>query len=92
MESVDGTSIHTDRLACTWKVDTKRKYSIKEGGGSEIRESKKKGKITVVSRIDFVIKLKKKKHKTIPLRPLPRMIFFIINLPSYIFFSFKPIF
>ena len=59
MGSIDGTSIHTDHLACTWKVDMKRKDSIKEGGGSEKWGSKKRGKITVASRTDFVIKLER---------------------------------
>ena len=37
MESADGTSIHTDRLASTWRVDMKRKDNIKDEGGSKIR-------------------------------------------------------
>ena len=44
MGSVDGTSIHIDRLACTWKVEMKMKDSIKEGGGSETGESEKSRK------------------------------------------------
>ena len=41
MGSADGTSIQTDRLTCTWKVEMKRKDNIKgegvseKGGGSE---------------------------------------------------------
>ena len=41
MESADGTSIHTDRLASTWRVDMKRKDGIKEEGGSKIGGSGK---------------------------------------------------
>ena len=44
MESANGTSIHTDRLTCTWKVDMKKKDSIKEVGGSETRGSEKSRK------------------------------------------------
>ena len=45
MGSADGTSIHTDRLACTWKVEMKMKDSIKEEGVSEkggLEKSRKK--------------------------------------------------
>ena len=35
MGSADGTSIQTDRLTCTWKVEMKRKDSIKGEGVSE---------------------------------------------------------
>ena len=35
MESIDGTSIQTNRLECTWKVEMKGKDSIKGGGVSE---------------------------------------------------------
>ena len=41
MGSVDGTSIHTNRLAYTWKVEMKRKDSVKEEGGSETWKSEK---------------------------------------------------
>jgi len=34
MGSVDGTSINTNHLACTWKVEMKMRDSIK-GGGNE---------------------------------------------------------
>ena len=44
MGNVDGTSIQTDRLACTWKVEMKRKDSIKGEGVSEKGESEKSGK------------------------------------------------
>ena len=45
MESIDGTSIQTNRLECTWKVEMKGKDSIKgggvrENGGREISERK----------------------------------------------------
>ena len=35
MGSADGTSINTNRLACTWKVEMKRRDSIKEERGNE---------------------------------------------------------
>ena len=41
MGSADGTGIHTDRLAYTWKVEMKRKDNIKEEGGSETWGSEK---------------------------------------------------
>ena len=41
MGSADGTSIHTDRLACTWKVEMKKKDSIEEEGVNERRGSEK---------------------------------------------------
>ena len=59
MGSTDGTSIHTDRLACTWKVEMKRKDSIKEEGDNEMKGSKKRDEITVASKTDFVIKPKR---------------------------------
>ena len=59
MGSADGTSIYINRLACTWKVEMKRKDSIKEEEGNETKGSEKKEKITVTSRIDFVIKLER---------------------------------
>ena len=58
MGSADGTSINTDRLACMWKVEMKRKDSIKEGV-SEIGGSGKRGTITVAFRTNFVIKLER---------------------------------
>ena len=42
MGNVDGTSIQTDRLACTWKVEMKRKDSIK---GERVGEKGGIGKI-----------------------------------------------
>ena len=57
MVSADRTSIHTDRLAYTWKVEMKRKCSIKEGVTE--RGSEKEGKIIIASRTDFVIKLER---------------------------------
>ena len=44
MGSADGTSIYTNRLACTWKVEMKRKNSIKEEGVSEEGGSEKSRK------------------------------------------------
>ena len=44
MGSVDGTSIHTDRLASTWRVNMKKKGSIKDGEGSKIGGSENPGK------------------------------------------------
>ena len=42
-EGADGTSINTNHLACTWKVEMKREDSIKKGGnergGSKLREN-----------------------------------------------------
>ena len=58
MGTADGTSIHTDRLACMWMVEMKRKDNIKEGV-SETGGSGKRGKITVAFRTDFVIKLER---------------------------------
>ena len=57
--SADGTSINTNRLICMWKVEMKRRNSIKEEGGNETRGSRKKEKIIVTSRTDFVIKLER---------------------------------
>ena len=37
MASADGTSIQTDHLTCMWKVEMKRKDSIKGEGLSEKR-------------------------------------------------------
>ena len=44
MGSADGTSIHTDHLAYTWKVEMKMKDSIKEEGVSEKRGPEKSRK------------------------------------------------
>ena len=44
MRSDDGISIHTDRLASTWREDMKRKGSIKDEGGSKIEGSENPGK------------------------------------------------
>ena len=43
MGGADGTSISTNHLIYRWKVEMKRKESIKEEGGNEIRGSRKKG-------------------------------------------------
>ena len=59
MRSADRTSINTDCLACTWKVEMKRKDSIKEEGDNEMKGSKKRDEITVASKTDFVIKPKR---------------------------------
>ena len=56
MESADGTSTNTNHLACTWKVEMKRRDSIKEEEGNKTKGSEKREKIIVVSRTDFVIK------------------------------------
>ena len=56
---VYGTSINIDRLACTRKVEMKRKDSINEEGGNEKGGLKKIEKITVASRTNFVIKLER---------------------------------
>ena len=40
----DGTSINTNSLTCTWKVEMKMRDNIKEEGGNETRGSKKKKK------------------------------------------------
>ena len=44
MRSTNGTSINTNRLAYTWKVEMERGDSIKEGGDYEMRDEKIKGK------------------------------------------------
>ena len=44
MESADGTSINTSHLAYRWKVEMKRRESIKEEGGNKIKGSKGAGK------------------------------------------------
>ena len=44
MGSADGTSIHTDCLADTWRVDMKRKGNIKDEGGNKIGGSENPGK------------------------------------------------
>ena len=56
MGNIDETSINTNRLACTWKMEMKRRDSIKEEGGNKTKGSRKKEKITVALRTDFVIK------------------------------------
>ena len=43
MGSADGTSISPNHLAYRWKVEMKRRESIKEEGGNKIRGSKKRG-------------------------------------------------
>ena len=40
MGSANGTSIQTNHLKCTWKVEMKGKYSIKGEGVSEKRDRK----------------------------------------------------
>ena len=45
MASADGTSIQTDHLACMWKVEMKRKDSIKEERVSERGDRKREGKL-----------------------------------------------
>ena len=42
MGRVDGTSINTNSLVCTWKVEMKIKDNIKEEGGNKTRGSGKK--------------------------------------------------
>ena len=59
MGSADGTSIHIDRMACTWKVEMKRKDNIKEEGVSETGRGERRGKIIVASRTNLVIKLER---------------------------------
>ena len=44
MGSADGTSINTNCLACTRKMEMKKGDSIKEEGGYEIRDWKIKEK------------------------------------------------
>ena len=44
MRAADRTSIKTDRLACIWKVEMKRKDNIKGEGVGENRGSEKSGK------------------------------------------------
>ena len=44
MRSADRISIKTDRLACIWKVEMKRKDNIKGEGVGENRGSEKSGK------------------------------------------------
>ena len=56
MGGADGTSIKNNCLACTWKVEMKRRDSIKEEEGNKTKGSEKREKIIVVSRTDFVIK------------------------------------
>ena len=55
MGSADGTSINTNHLACTWRVEMKRRYSIKEEGENEIGDREKHGENTVASRTNCVI-------------------------------------
>ena len=55
MGSVDGTNINTNRLACTWKVEMKRRDNIKEGD-NKTKGSRKREKITVASITNFIIK------------------------------------
>ena len=43
MGSADGTGISTSHLAYKWKVEMKRRGSIKEKRGNEMRGSEKKG-------------------------------------------------
>ena len=43
MGSTDGTSINTNCLAYTWKVEMGRGDSIKEGGDYEMGDQKIKG-------------------------------------------------
>ena len=47
MGSADGTSIHTNRLVGTWKVEMKRKDIIKEEGGSKTEGLKNQERNTV---------------------------------------------
>ena len=42
MGRADGTSINTNSLVCTWKVEMKMRDNIKEEGGNETRGSGKK--------------------------------------------------
>ena len=57
---VDGTSINTNSLVCTWKVEMKIKDNIKEEGGNKTRGlGKKKEKTIIASRTDFVIKFER---------------------------------
>ena len=57
MGRADETSINTNSLVCTWKVEMKMRDNIKEEGGNETRGlGKKKEKTIVASRTDFVIK------------------------------------
>ena len=39
-KGANGTSISTNHLACTWRVEMKWEDSIKEEGGNEREESK----------------------------------------------------
>ena len=50
------TSINTNHLACTWKVEMKRENSIKEEGSTETGGSNKEERKTVALKTDFVIK------------------------------------
>ena len=47
MGRVDETSIHIDRLANMWRMNMKRRGSIKDGGGSKIGDGKIKERNTV---------------------------------------------
>ena len=49
MESVDRTSIQTDRLAYMWKVEMKMKDNIKWEGVSEkgVRKKEEKNTVTI---------------------------------------------
>ena len=46
-------------MACTWKVEMKRKDNIKEEGVSETGRGERRGKIIVASRTNLVIKLER---------------------------------
>ena len=46
MRSADGTSIQTNHLECTWKVEMKGKDSIKREGVSEKGDRKKEERNT----------------------------------------------
>ena len=46
-------------LACTWRVEMKRKNGIKEGGAIRKGDRKRKEKNTVTPRTNFVITLER---------------------------------
>ena len=80
------TSINTNHLARTWRVEIKKKESIKEGGDNGRKGLRKKEKNIVTLRTNFVIK-PEKIYKNWSPQTVPMTIFFSINLSSFIHLS-----
>ena len=56
MEGADGTNINSSHLACMWRTRMRGEGSMKGERGNRRKGSRKKEKITVALRTDFVIK------------------------------------